>query len=478
MALETLLIKVKTAFSHSFNPVQPLNPKKHLLKKKPKNVGVLAFEIASVISKLLHLWQSLSDANIIRLRNDAVSLEGVLKLISNDESFLLSLARAEFAESLRLVSDSISRLSVKCHDPTLRSFHRVFTEFANSGFDPLTWTLTCHKDIEARRKKLELYVSLTQTLHREMEELSVLESGLKKSLLCHNNNSNEKIEACSSSIGKDHHKICDLQHKILCQKHEVKELKEKSLWNKGFDGVVLLLVRFCFTVLARLKIVFFGIGPYLSRSLSASAAVYPSATTFISGPLKSSKLELEKREDFGSGFFESNCKVLKQGKNTLGDSALALHYSNLIIVMEKMIKSPQLVGMEARSDLYAMLPSSIRSSLRSRLKGSVGFCASDPALAGEWRDALGRILGWLSPLAHNMIKWQNERSFEHQNLVTKTNVLLLQTLFFANKDKTEAAITELLVGLNYIWRFEREMTAKALFQCVNFNGFLNLNKSS
>ncbi|CAL0303546.1 unnamed protein product [Lupinus luteus] len=451
MALETLLIKVKTAFSHSFNPVQPSNPKKLLLKKKPKNVGVLAFEIASVISKLLHLWQSLSDANIIRLRNDAVSLEGVFKLISNDESFLLSLARAEFAESLRLVSDSISRLSVKCLDPTLRSFHQVFTEFANSGFDPLTWTLTCHKDIEARRKKLELYVSLTQTLHREMEELSVLESGLKKLLHCHKNNSNEKIEACSSSIGKDHHKICDLQHKILCQKHEVKELKEKSLWNKG---------------------------PCLSRSLSASAAVYPSATTFISGPLKSSKLELEKREDFGSGFFESNRKVLKQGKNTLGDSALALHYSNLIIVMEKMIKSPQLVGMEARSDLYGMLPSSIRSSLRSRLKGSVGFCASDPALAGEWRDALGRILGWLSPLAHNMIKWHNERSFEHHNLVTKTNVLLLQTLFFANKDKTEAAITELLVGLNYIWRFEREMTAKALFQCVNFNGFLNLNKSS
>uniref|UniRef100_A0A5B7C9K3 Uncharacterized protein n=1 Tax=Davidia involucrata TaxID=16924 RepID=A0A5B7C9K3_DAVIN len=29
-------------------------------------------------------------------------------------------------------------------------------------------------------------------------------------------------------------------------------------------------------------------------------------------------------------------------------------------------------------------------------------------------------------------------------------------------------ITELLVGLNYIWRFEREMNAKALFECTNF----------
>lgn len=137
-----------------------------------------------------------------------------------------------------------------------------------------------------------------------------------------------------------------------------------------------------------------------------------------------------------------------------------------------MVKSPQLVGVDARDDLYAMLPRSVRSSLRLRLKG-IGFSASDSNLANEWKTALCRILGWLSPLAHNMIKWQSERSFEQQNLVAnKTNVLLLQTVYFANKEKTEAAITELLVGLNYIWRFEREMTAKALFECAGFNGQL------
>jgi hypothetical protein len=31
--------------------------------------------------------------------------------------------------------------------------------------------------------------------------------------------------------------------------------------------------------------------------------------------------------------------------------------------------------------------------------------------------------------------------------------------------KTKAAITELLVGLHYIWKFEREMAVKALFEC-------------
>ncbi|XP_061339043.1 protein PSK SIMULATOR 1-like [Gastrolobium bilobum] len=462
MALETLLFKVKTAISNSFDSVPP-----KLLKKKPsfkskQNVGVLAFEIAGVMSKLLHLWQSLSDATIIRIRNDAVTLEGVRKIISNDESFLLGLACAEFAESLRLLANSVTRLSHRCDDPTLQSFHWVFLEFADSGRDPHGWALSGPKETEAKLKKMERYVTVTATLYREMEELSVLESGLRKALN-HSNVGSENNEG--SLVGKEQ-KIYELQQKIFWQKQEVKDLKDRSLWSRSFDSVVILLVRFSFSVLARIKVVF-GIGhcvPCLSRSLSTSATVYPSDQNPTSC-----------HEFVSGGFFESNSKLLKPPPSTLGAAALALHYANLIIVMEKMIKSPHLVGVDARDDLYAMLPISIRSALRVRLKG-VGFCASDPVLAGEWRDALGRILGWLSPLAHNMIKWQSERSFEHQNLVPKTNVLLLQTLFFANKEKTEAAITELLVGLNYIWRFEREMTAKALFQCSNFNGSLNLQK--
>ncbi|PNX97462.1 hypothetical protein L195_g020691 [Trifolium pratense] len=490
MALETLLFKVKTAISNSFDSVPP-----KLLKKKPsfkskRNVDVLAFEIAGVMSKLLHLFQSLSDATIVRIRNDAVTLEGVRKIISNDESFLLGLACAEFAETLRIVANSVTRLSHRCEDPNLRNFHRAFLEFADSGCDPNGWAFSSPKEIETKFRKMERYVMLTATLHREMEELSVLENGFRKALNLnhhhrnnHHRNNHHRNNSCegnegSLGVGKEQ-KIYELQQKICWQKQEVKDLKDRCLWSRSFDGVVLLLVRFCFTVLARIKVVF-GIGhsmPCLSSpNLSASATVYPnSCHEFVSGSLESSELG-ENKEGLGIGFFESNSKLLKPPPSTLGAAALALHYSNLIIVLEKMIKTPHLIGLDARDDLYGMLPSSIRSGLRARLKG-IGFCASDPVLAGEWKDALGRILGWLSPLAHNMIKWQSERSFEQQNLVPKTNVLLLQTLFFANKEKTEAAITELLVGLNYIWRFEREMTAKALFECANFNGFIKSTKT-
>ncbi|KAL2227164.1 uncharacterized protein LOC105160556 [Sesamum indicum] len=458
------LVKVKKTISHGFDSVRSTTPpttKKVVIKKS--NVGVLAFEIAGLMSKLLHLWQSLSDKSVARLRGESICLEGVRKIISNDDAFLLGLACAELAENLRLVAKSISRISKKCEDSTLRSFERLFDEFANSGRDPNNWLLGS-KEMESKTKKMDRFVTTTATLHREMDELLVLENGLKKSLQSKDNDAAIKEK-----------KIIELQQKILWQRQEVKYLKEKSLWCRSFDTVTSLLARSVFTILARIKLVF-GVGhgfpTSLPRTLSASALVYPSENpntcAFVSGPLMKTPPNLQPRQ----GFFELNSKILKPPSSTLGAAALALHYSNLIIVMEKMIRSPQLVGVDARDDLYSMLPNSIRFALRGRLKG-VGFSASNPILAAEWRDALQKILGWLSPLAHNMIKWQSERSFEHQNLVPKTNVLLLQTLYFANQEKTEAAITELLVGLNYIWRFEREMNAKAIFQCSNFNGYLN-----
>lgn len=464
MALETWLIKVKKTIAHSFDTVRSAGaPRAKTASIKKSTVGVLAFEISGLMSKLLHLWQFLSDKNMIRIRNESICLEGVRKIVSNDDAFLLGLACAEIVENLRLVAKSLSRISKRCEDSHLRSFDRFFTEFANTGRDPYNWVLSL-KDMELKIKKMDQYVTTTVLLHRQMDELSVLENSLKKA-------SNSQFKDSDISIKEQ--KILELRQKYLWQKQEVKYLKERSLWCRSFDTATSLLARSIFTTLARIKLVFginHGYPNSLPRSLSASATVYPSENhntcNFVSGPLVNNH-----------DFFESNTKVLKPPSTTLGAAALALHYANLIIVMEKMIRSPQLVGVDARDDLYSMLPNSVRSSLRSRLKG-VGFSASDPVLAGEWKDALQKILGWLSPLAHNMIKWQSERSFEQQNLIPKTNVLLLQTLYFANQEKTEAAITELLVGLNYIWRFEREMNAKALFECTNFNNFLNLKSSS
>ncbi|CAK9165686.1 unnamed protein product [Ilex paraguariensis] len=152
--------------------------------------------------------------------------------------------------------------------------------------------------------------------------------------------------------------------------------------------------------------------------------------------------------------------------STVGGSALALHYANVIIVIEKLLRYPHLVGEEARDDLYQMLPTSLRQTLKANLKCYVKDLAIyDAPLAHDWKEKLDEILRWLSPLAHNMIRWQSERNFEQQQIVRRTNVLLLQTLYFADRAKTEAAICDLLVGLNYICRYEHQQNA--LLDCAS-----------
>ncbi|XP_059632390.1 protein PSK SIMULATOR 1 [Cornus florida] len=167
-----------------------------------------------------------------------------------------------------------------------------------------------------------------------------------------------------------------------------------------------------------------------------------------------------------SRFGPKSSLIVHAPPSTVGGSALALHYANVIIVIEKLLRYAHLVGDEARDDLYQMLPTSLRMSLKTNLKSYLKDLAIyDASLAHDWKDRLDGILRWLAPMAHSMIRWQSERNFEQQQIVTRTNVLLLQTLYFADRTKTEAAICELLVGLNYICRYEHQQNA--LLDCAS-----------
>ncbi|EHA8586872.1 hypothetical protein COCNU_scaffold001095G000010 [Cocos nucifera] len=427
-----------------------------IIARKKATVGILAFEIASLMSRLLHLWRSLSDAQIARLRHETIALQGIRKIVSDDDSYLLGLACAELTDTLQLVANSASTtLSKRCVDPCLREFHQILKEFSDSGHDPHRWVISW-KEMESKAKKMDRYVASTAALYKEMDELSEAEHGLRKLLQC-GGGCNKNIPASKLAA------IAELQQKIFWQRQEVKYLKQTSLWSCTFDTVVSLLARSSFTVLARIKQVFvIGFESYpLPRSLSISATVYPSSDTPPPPPPAASPSKKKQR----CGFFESNSAVLVPPPETLGAAALALHYANLIIVIEKMIRSPWAVGPDARDDLYNMLPASVRGILRRRLTGVGGWgTTTDAGLAAEWQAALVRISEWLGAVAHNTVRWQGERSFEGRRSAAaapRNGVLLLQTLFFANREKVEAAIAELLVGLNYVWRFERETAARA-----------------
>ncbi|KAF2318417.1 hypothetical protein GH714_007034 [Hevea brasiliensis] len=553
-------------------------PRKHESGSEKAVIGVQAFEVASLMSKLIHLWQTLSDKQVSRLREEISNSEGIKKLVSEDDDFIVRLICVELFESMIHVAKSVVRLGKKCSDPTLKSFEHVFEEWIKLGTDPYGWEFSYRK-MDKKVKKMEHFISINATLYQEMEMLSDLEQTVKR--IKGNDPEPDNLLNC--------------QKKLVWKQQEVKNLREISLWNRTYDYTVRLLVRSLFTIFSRMNHVFgFNLlvstehskvvnSDYINRSQSVSAlmeSVHSSESSsiprFSSGPLggfiaKSGPIsKSNKTNHFYSGplggptaksgpisgknrnmnFFSgplgkpttksgpisginkfskkmwqipqspaflgkklhskpnrstqvgpfkgcmpmnialttflqpawlilhhqlsSRFKLSDALPETLGAAALALHYANVIVVIEKLAASPHLIGHDARDDLYNMLPSKVRNSLRARLKPyskSLTSSGYDTALAGEWTNAITTILEWLAPLAHNMIKWQSDRSFEQQNFVSRTNVLLVQTLHFANQEKTEATITELLVGLNYVWRLGRELNTKALQECAGGLGF-------
>ncbi|KAL0906310.1 hypothetical protein M5K25_024793 [Dendrobium thyrsiflorum] len=149
MALDSWLPKMRSAISSSLQSVRStMIPDTtatattlSLVSRRKENVSILAFEIAGLMSKLLHLRLSLSDASLSRLHNDTIALPGVQKFISSDENFLLSLACADLIETLCSAAASISALTHRCADLSLRQLDLLFKDFADSDCDPYHWTL-------------------------------------------------------------------------------------------------------------------------------------------------------------------------------------------------------------------------------------------------------------------------------------------------------------------------------------------------
>lgn len=567
-------------------------------------IGILAFEVANVMSKSMQLWQSLSDHEILRLRTEVIKAEGVLNLVSDNEAVLLSLACMEKLQDLTAVASAVGRLGQRCQDPALKGFDHIYDDLLRQNIDLRALELP-YKEMEVKRKKMERYIAATANLYHELEALADLEQALRRL------QDDEEVPQGEALIA--------LEQKANWQRQEIKYVRELSLWNRTFDKIVRLLAQTVCTIHGRIIGVFgspmlglhhafphqrngvtllpafpvhrssssqaasssprltypqnlgslghhssslnhlssrsldavsrslspqgsstptedgpeamssfpsqsaslasefrpspspnLSTGPHLSQRRNsflcsspnlqvASGAPASGPRMVENSPLQLSKstlntmLQAETTEAFTSALLLATSHSIKPGYDqptfikqnghnvrmlcepksrhqmapwsTLGGAALALHYANVIIIIEKMIRYPHLIAHDARDDLYRMLPKSVRVALRSRLRASMRACdigKYDSVIAADWKDALERILSWLAPLAHNMIRWQSEHNFEQQQVVSRTNVLLLQTLYFADLLKTEAAITELLVGLNYICGLEQELKQNTL----------------
>ncbi|CAI9771270.1 unnamed protein product [Fraxinus pennsylvanica] len=596
MVSEPWILKLGNQVSSNLKHGLHLEKSKKLLNKKQGQqekhiIGILSFEVANVMSKIIHLHKSLSDHEIVKLKNEILKSEGIRILVSNDDTQLIELVLVEKIDELNRVSSVVSRLGKKCTVPALQGFEHVYGDIVSGAIDVKELGILV-KNMDSMVSKMEGYVKSTASLFSEMEVMNELEMATKK---FQQNQLEESRKA--------------FEQKLMWHKQDVSYLKDISLWNQSYDKVVELLARTVSTIHARIYMVF---GDALLRGYTSSGSASRSQVGFSgssqsvknefgknlgqldveskvqmgasftksvstksngknhSGPIEKGRLDkrtiyyrpqdgMQKSEGglFGPEDFNFACGIgpgrlfmeclslsssaskvndddddddvsyddrsrqisgcysdasgmtrdqpnlsgfysrsqngdsfsgyqtqIKFGMingerfglksrllayappNTVGGSALALHYANVIIVIEKLLCYPHLVGQEARDDLYQMLPTSLRKTLKTNLKSYVKDMAIyDAPLAHEWRERLDEMLKWLAQLAHNMVRWQSERNFEQQQIVTRTNVLLLQTLYFADLEKTEAAICQLLVGLNYICRYEHQQNA--LLDCAS-----------
>lgn len=449
------------------------------------------------MSRLVSLSKSLSDEQISKLRKEVMRSQGVAYLNSMDERFLLKLAGAERIEELDSSAVSVARFGKKCTDPSLTQFEFEYADL-KLGFMDLAKLDFASKEFDKIIDKMEKFTSATSSLYAELESLSEMEALEKKT---------KRWKDHSGPIPMHKPRNEYSEQNMLLQRQLVQHFKEISLWNQPFNRIVGLMARTVCILYARICTVF---GPYISvlPTVSSRHVRFASlhwhyqprlsldeedmvkkeiiAVTSRSGPIMQSqtkqtagfvrfsskdlkpvpgenigfRIGIKDNQELGLGWVEKTTTLVQQAPpSTVGGTGLSLRYADLIIQLEKYLESPSSVTDTGRRDLFEMLPENLRIWVSSKLhrlyrnQNEFGWW-EDEALAEGWKDGLEVIIGWLAPVAHDTVKWINERKFEKYVFDAKPTVLLLQTLFFADKEKTEAAIVEVLVGLSFICRYE------------------------
>ena len=116
--------------------------------------------------------------SISKLKTEILKFEGVLNLVSSNESHLLDLALAEKLDDLNRVAAVVSRLGKKCSEPALQGFEHVYGDVVSGVIDVKELGFLV-RDMEGMVRKMERFVNATANLYGEMEVLNELEQATK-----------------------------------------------------------------------------------------------------------------------------------------------------------------------------------------------------------------------------------------------------------------------------------------------------------
>ncbi|PNS91183.1 hypothetical protein POPTR_019G085900v4 [Populus trichocarpa] len=367
---------------------------------KGNKISILAFEVANTIVKGANLMQSLSKENIRHLKEVVLPSEGVQNLISRDMDELLRLAATDKREELKVFSGEVVRFGNRCKDPQWHNLDRYLEKLGTE----LTPEMQLKDEAETVMHQLMNLVQYTAELYHEMHALDRFEQDYRRKLQ----------EDDKTNVAQRGDSLSILRAELKSQRKHVKSLKKKSLWSKILEEVMEKLV----------DIVHF--------------------------------LHLEIHEAFGSADGDRPVKSSLNHKK-LGPAGLALHYANIITQIDTLVSRSSSVPPNTRDALYQGLPPNIKSALRSKL---LSFQVKEELTVSQIKAEMEKTLHWLVPIATNTNKahhgfgwvgeWANTGSEVNRKPAGQTDLLRIETLHHADKEKTEIYILELVVWLHHL----------------------------
>ncbi|KAK3428027.1 hypothetical protein EUGRSUZ_F04140 [Eucalyptus grandis] len=371
---------------------------------KEKIISASAFEVANTITKGAKLMQSLSEQNIVCLKEELLPSEGLQYLVSTDMDELLRIAAADLREELKSFTKEVVQFGNRCKDP---QFYKLDRYFGKMESRPAPWTLI-RKDAWAVMQQLTNLVQPTSELYSNLQALGRIEEDYRQKLQEHIS-LDEKDKNQSLSI---------LRSQLRSQRRHVRILKKKSLWSTALEVVVEKLVDIILCI------------------------------------------QMEVLKAFGSADCERAAGGSASNGSKLGSSGLALHYASIITQIDTIVAHSGSVTPTMTNELYQSLPPDIKSAARFWLRQ---VQIQEEPTVPIIKDKMEKTLSWLAPLAANTIKahygfaklgeWANMRYFRsrvNHRPTDKVDFTRINTLYHADKEKTDPYMVELLFWLHQL----------------------------
>lgn len=376
-----------------------LNPNGFVSGVTAKNneLSILSFEVANTIVKGSNIMQSLSRRSIRILKEVVLPSEGVQQLVSTDIDELLKIVATDKREELRVFAGEIVRFGNRCKDPQWHNLDRFFEKHGRER----TPQKQLQNEAGSLMQQLMVFVQHTAELYQELHRLDKYDQEYQL----------KRLEDRTTNPNQRGNSLTIMAADIKAQRKLVRSLKKKSLWSRSLEEVMEKLV---------------DIVLFLNREIN---------------------------NVFGNK--DDDDDAIEEKSSRLGPSGLALHYANIILLIDSIVSRASSIPPNARDTLYQSLPPNIKSSFRSKLHS---FRVKEELSITEIKAEMGRTLQWLVPVAINTAKahhgfgwvgeWASPGSESGRQTVGPINVMQIETLHHADRQKTEAHIHELLLWLN------------------------------